>query len=94
MPGRGSAYLDGPASVPAIADIKESVKRTTKAQTTVYQSKRKQTPKMLNAHFKSSGFSKNQRDLRVQIEQPLFPPPEVRDMKPGGGWFPWLRLSP
>jgi hypothetical protein len=54
---------------------------------------------MLNAHFKSSGFNKNQRDerkrdLRVQIEQQIHPPPEVRDMKPGGGWFPWRCLLP
>jgi len=49
---------------------------------------------MLNAHFKSSGFNKNQRDLRVQIEQPLHPPPEVRDLKPGFGWLPWRRHSP
>ena len=49
---------------------------------------------MLNAHFKSSGFNKNQRDLRVHIEQPLFPPPEVRDMNSDGGWFPWRQLSP
>ena len=50
---------------------------------------------MLNAHYKSSGFNKNQRDLRVQIEQPVVnPPPEVRDMNPGGGWLPWRRPSP
>jgi hypothetical protein len=49
---------------------------------------------MLNVHHKSSGFNKNQRDLRVQIEQPLFTPTEVRDMKPGGGWFAWRRLLP
>ena len=49
---------------------------------------------MLNAHFKSSGFNKNQRDLHVHIEQPLHPPPEVRDMKPDGGWFAWRRLLP
>ena len=41
---------------------------------------------MLNAHHKSSGFNKNQRDLRVHIEQSVNPPPEVRDMKPGGGF--------
>ena len=57
---------------------------------------------MLNAHFKSSGFNQTQRDerkhderderkrdLRVLIEQPVFAPPEVRDLKPGGGWFAW-----
>ena len=49
---------------------------------------------MLNAHFKSSGFNRTQRDLRVQIEQSVNPPPEVRDMNPSGGWFPWRRLLP
>ena len=54
---------------------------------------------MLNAHFKSSGFNQTQRDerkrdLRVLIEQPVFAPPEVRDLKPGGGWFAWRRLLP
>ena len=49
---------------------------------------------MLNAHFKSSGFNKNQRDLRVHIEPAVFPPPEVRDMKPDGGWFSWRRFLP
>ena len=52
------------------------------------------TRKMLNAHFKSSGFNKNQLDLHVHIEPAVFPLPEVRDMKPGGGWFPWRRLLP
>jgi len=49
---------------------------------------------MLNVHHKSSGFSRYQRDLRVHIEPAVFPPPEVRDLNPGGGWFPWRRLSP
>ena len=52
---------------------------------------------MLNAHFKSSGFNKterNPRDLRVHIEQPVYPPPEVRDLKPGGGWLSWWLLLP
>jgi hypothetical protein len=49
---------------------------------------------MLNAHFKSSGFNRNQRDLHVHIEPAVFPPPEVRDMKPDGGWFSWRRLLP
>ena len=49
---------------------------------------------MLNAHYKSSGFSRYQRDLRVHIEPEVNPPPEVCDMKPGGGWFAWRRLLP
>ena len=49
---------------------------------------------MLNAHYKSSGFSRYQRDLRVHIEQPVYPPPEVRDLEPGKGWLPWRRLIP
>ena len=51
---------------------------------------------MQNAHYKSSGFNKTERkrDLRVHIEQPVYPPPEVRDLKPGGGRFPWRRLLP
>jgi len=51
---------------------------------------------MLNAHFKSSGFNKterNPRDLRMHIEQPAYFSPEVRDMNPSGGWLScWRRL--
>ena len=49
---------------------------------------------MLNVHYKSSGFNRNQRDLRVHTEPVVNPPPEVRDMKPDGGWFSWRRLLP
>ena len=52
---------------------------------------------MLNAHFKSSGFNKterNPRDLRVHIEQPVFPPPEVRDLEPAVSWLSWRRFLP
>jgi len=49
---------------------------------------------MLNAHFKSSGFNKNQRNLRVQIEQPVYPPPEVRDLEPAASWLSWRRFLP
>ena len=49
---------------------------------------------MLNAHFKSSGFSRYQRDLRVHIEPVVNPPPEVRDLEPGKGWLPWRSLVP
>ena len=49
---------------------------------------------MLNAHFKSSGFNRTQRDPRVHIEPAVFPPPEVRDLTPGVGWLSWRRLLP
>jgi len=83
-------YLAGPASVGVPTVSKAKNKRTNAGISQHALS----NSKMLNAHFKSSGFNKNQRDLRVQIEQPVYPPPEVRDLEPGKGWLPWRRLLP
>lgn len=49
---------------------------------------------MLNAHFKSSGFNRNQKDLRVHIEQVECAPPVVRDIVPAWGWPAWTHSSP